>query len=211
MVKPAAERILHATLQMMLLVGGNDGKLPAAGERRRPLFGVVAVFCNYLAAALKAIIVVSQCSEILLSVALAFTKSLAFYLSTMLRLNALFRITLTGVFSPEELHRHGHSQTSRNWSCSSLCGGGGRTMTWLKLVLRAVPALGCCSSVCVTLIQMALSALSSLCREFRPSISAILTLCGCIRALLSTLQTVIGVSTQVTGIVCDVLSFLSSP
>ncbi len=63
MVKPAAEKILYATLQMMLLVGGNDGKLPAAGERRQPLFGVVAVFCNYSAAALKAIIVVSQCSR----------------------------------------------------------------------------------------------------------------------------------------------------
>lgn len=191
--------------------------LPVFGEWRVPLFKAAAAFSNYSAAAIEAIVVVSQCNEILLSVALAFTNSLAFYLSTMLRLNAFLRLTLAGVrLSREELNQHGlssrstwpSSQTSRSSSCSPLRCGGGRSVRWLKSALHGVPALCRCSlSVCRTLIHVALSALRS---DSRPSVSTIRTLCVCIRSLLSTLQTVTGYSAQVLGIVWDVSSLISS-
>lgn len=202
-------------------------KLPtmhAVGEWREPLFRAMAIVCNCSAATLKAIVVVSRCNEILLSITLAFTHSLAFYLSTMLRLNALLRLTLAGVLSSHEelLDRPStncstwpSSQTSRHSSCSPLCCGGGGSVRWSKSALRAVPALCRCSlSVCIavlTLTHVALSALLSLWSDFRPSVSTIRTLCGCIRPLLSTLQTVTGYSTKVLGIVWDMSSLISSP
>lgn len=190
--------------------------LPAVGEWRLPLFRAMAVVCNCSAATLKAIVVVSRCNEILLSITLAFTHSLAFYLSTMLRLNALLRLTLAGVLSShEELLDRPSSQTSRHSSCSPLCCGGGGSVRWLKSALRAVPALCRCSlSVCMavlTLTHVALSALLTLWSDVRPSVSTIRTLCGCIRPLLSTLQTVTGYSTKVLGIIWDMSSLISSP
>ncbi len=148
MLKAAAERVLPEMLQMMVfLVGKPPTVLPGVGEWSVPLFGAAAAFCNYSAAVLKAVIVVSQCNEILLSTALAFTNSLAFYLSTMLRLNAFFRLTLAGViFSREELHQRGLTQTCRTCrssSCSCLCCAGGRTVSWLKSALHAVSAICC--------------------------------------------------------------------
>lgn len=197
---------------MVFLVGKPPTVLPGVGEWSVPLFGAAAAFCNYSAAVLKAVIVVSQCNEILLSTALAFTNSLAFYLSTMLRLNAFFRLTLTGViFSQEELHQRGPTQTCRSSSRSPLCCVGGRTVSRLKSALHAVSAICCCLlSVCMALIHVAPMALSTLCRDFRPRVSTIRTLCGCTRALLSTLQTVTGFCTRILKTVCSVLSLISS-
>lgn len=168
----AAQRMLPELLQMMLLL---DDKLPtilpAVGEWRLSLFRAFAVLSNLSAAALEGVVVVSQCNEILLSIALAFTNSLALYISTMLRLNAFLRRTLAGVLSSrEELDRQGHpscstwppSQSSRSSSCS---------VRWFKSVLCAVPALCRCSrSVCMTLIHAALSALFTLGSDFRPGV-----------------------------------------
>lgn len=188
--------------------------LPAVGEWRLPLFRAMAVVCNCSAATLKAIVVVSRCNEILLSITLSFTHSLAFYLSTMLRLNALLRLTLAGVLSSQEelLDRPStncstwpSTQTSRHSSC----------VRWSKSALRAMPAICRCSlsvfMAVLTLTHVALSALLTLWRDFRPSVSTIRSLCGCIRPLLSTLQTVTGYSTKVLGIVWDMSSLISSP
>lgn len=174
--------------------------LPVVGEWRLYLLRVVAVFCNYSAAALEAVVVVSQCNEILLRIALAFTNSLAFYLSTMLKLNKFLRpMLLAGVlFSREGLDPHRHSscstwassKTFRDNSCSPLCCGGGRTARWLKSALHAVPALR---------------------RHSQFALTTVMTLCGCIRPLLSTLQTVTGYSAQVLGIIWDLSSPISSP
>lgn len=221
----AAQTMLPEILQMMLFVREKlPTMLPVVGEWRLCLLGAAAVFCNYSAAALEALVVVSQCNEILLRVALAFTNGLALYLSTMLRLNAFLRLTLAGALSsPEELDRHGRSSCStwppsrpfRNGSRSPLCCGGGRTAKWFKWVqsaLHAVPALCRCSlSVCKTISTLTCAALSALCSDFRPSVSTVLTLCGCIRPLLSTLHTVTGYSTQVLGVVWDLSSLMSSP
>lgn len=218
----AAQRKLPERLQMMLFVHEKlPTMLPAVVEWRLRLLGAAAVFCNYSAAALEAVVVVSQCNEILLRVALAFTNSLALYLSTMLRLNAILRLTLAGVlFSRGELGQHGRSscstrppsQTFRNDSRSPLCCGGERTAERLKWVRSALPALCRCSlSVCKTISAFIRAALSALCSDFRPSVSTILTLCGCIRPLLSTLHTVTGYSTQVLGVIWDLSSLMSSP
>lgn len=195
--------------------------LPMVGEWRLFLLRAMAVFCNYSAAACEAIVVVSQCNEILLRLALAFTSSLSFYLSTMLRLNALLKLMLAGVlFSQDELNQRGHfscstwpsSRAFRN-SRSPLCCGGGRSVKWnksIRALVHAVPAICQWSwSVCVTilaLVQAALSALSALCRNFRLTVSTIMTLCGCIRPILFTLQTVTGYSTQALSIVWDLSS-----
>lgn len=143
--------------------------LPVDGEWRLPLFRAVAVLCNYSAAALEAIVVVSQCNEIFLSIALAFTNSFALYLSAMLRLNVLLRRTLAGVlFSHDELDQRSScatwpsSQTSGHNGFSPLCcGGGGGSVRWLKSALRGVPALCRCSlSVCMTVLELIHVALS---------------------------------------------------
>ena len=175
----AAQRMLPELLQMMLLL---DEKLPtvlpAVREWRLSLFRAVAVLSNLSAAALEAVVLVSQCNEILLSIALVFTNSLALYISTMLRLNAFLRRTLAGVLSSrEQLDQQGHpscstwpsSQSSRSSSCS---------VRWLKSVLRAVPAL--CHrtwSICMTLIHVALSDLFTLCNNFRSSVFWLHRLC----------------------------------
>lgn len=203
---------------MLQMMRPPDVRLPTMllviGEWRLYLFRAVAIFCNYSAAALEAIIVVSQCNEILLKIALAFTNSLAFYLSTMLRLNTSLRLMLAGVLFSQD-GQHGHSscstwassKTLRNSSCSLLCYGGGRTVSHSESVLHAVPALCRCSmSVCMTIL-----ALLTQCNNFRPRVSAIMTLCGCMRPLLSTLQTVTGYSAQVLGIIWDLSSLFSSP
>lgn len=223
----AAAQTLPEKLQIMPF---NDEKLPTmlavAGEWRPSLSRAVAVFCTSSAAALEAIIVLNDCNEILLNIALGFTKSLVFCLSTMLRLNAFLRLTLAGVLlSHEEPDQHGHSlcfpwsssQTFTTNSCTPLRCGGGRPANRLKSVrslLLAVPAVCRCSlSVCktiLTLINVAQSALSALCRNSRNGVSTIMTLCGCIRPLVSTLQIVTGYSTQVLGIVWDVSSLISS-
>lgn len=150
--------------------------LPVDGEWRLPLFRAVAVLCNYSAAALEAIVVVSQCNEIFLSIALAFTNSFALYLSAMLRLNVLLR-TLAGVlFSHDELDQHSScatwpsSQTSGHNGFSPLCcGGGGGSVRWLKSALRGVPALCRCSlSVCMTVLELIHVALSPVDSVQRP-------------------------------------------
>lgn len=211
-------------LHMMLLLYENlPTMLPMVGEWRLSLFRAMAVFCNYSAVACEAIVVVSQCNEILLKTALAFTSSLTFYLSAMLRLNTFLSLTLAGVlFSREELERRGRfccstwpsSQTIRNNSCSPLlfCGGEG-VVNWLKFaqsVLHAMPVLCKCSlSVCVTtlaLTHVALSGLSALCKNFRLTVSTIMTSCGCIKPILLTLQSVTSYSTQALGIVWDLSS-----
>lgn len=210
----AAQTMLPEMLPMML---SRDVRLPTmvpvVGEWRLYLLRAVAVFCNYSATAIEAIVVVSQCTEMLLRIALAFINSLAFYFSTMLRLNTFLRQTLAGVLFSRE-GRHGHwscstwasSKSFRNNSCSPLSCEGGRTVRWLKSVLHAVPALCRCSlSVCVTIL--ALSAQSS---NSGPT-GSIMTLCGCIRPLLSTLLTVTVYSTQVLGIIWDLSSLTSSP
>lgn len=191
-----AQRMLPEIFQMLLSL---DEKLPAVlpvvGKWRLPLFKAVSAFCNYSAAALEAIVVVSQCSEILLSVALAFTRSLAFYLSTMLRLTAFLRLTLAGALhSREELDQRGRRGCS-TWPSFDSCGGGGGGRTARYLVLHGVPALCRCStSVCKTLL--------SLCSDSTPG--------GSIRPLLSTLQTATSYSTQVLGIIWDLASVISS-
>lgn len=216
----AAQRMLPEILRMMLSLDEKlPTMLPAVRGRRLSLLRAVAVFRNYSAAALETVVAVSRCNEIFLRAALAFTNALAFYLSTMLWLNAFLRLTLAGVLSSrEELDGRGDSglsswpssRTFRNNSCSPVCCGG-RTAKWLKL---ALPAFCRCSlSVCVTvlaLVHVALSALFTLCSDFRPSVSTVLTLCGCIRPLLSTLQTVTTYSTQILGIIWDLSSLMSS-
>lgn len=168
-----------------------------------------------LVRAAAAIFVVSQCSEIFLSVALAFTNSFALCLSALLRLNALLRRTLAGVlFSQVELDRRSGCATwppSQTHGCAPLCcggGGGGGSVRWLKSALRGVPALCRCSlSVCVTvleLVHVALSVLLTPTRDFRPSVATIMLLCGCVRPLLSTLHTVTGYSAKILGTVWDV-------
>ncbi|KAI9527729.1 hypothetical protein NQZ68_027819 [Dissostichus eleginoides] len=90
------------------------------GEWRTFFISAVASFRNYSAAALEDIIVVSQCSEILLKVALAFSNSLPFYLSTLLSLNAFLRLTLAGVvLSRRRQDQHGRSSCS-TWAPSDL-------------------------------------------------------------------------------------------
>lgn len=177
-----------------------------------------AAFYVPSAAALEAIFVFSQYNDILLRMALAFTNILSFYLLTMLRLNSFLGLTLAGVlFSREELEqqrRHSvcstwaSSRTDRN-SCTLLCCGEQRPVTWLKPVLRAVPALCRCSrSVCMSIL-----ALSTYCCIFRPSGSTVRTLCAFIRPLLnlSILQTLTAYSALVLGIVWDLSSLISSP
>lgn len=205
-----AQRMLPEIFQMLLSLDEKlPTMLPVVVKWRLPLFKAVSALCNYSAAALEAVVVVSQCSEILLSVALAFTRTLAFYLSTMLRLNAFLRLTLAGVLhSREELlldqrGRRSCSTWSSYDSCSHLCCGGGGGRTARCLVLHGVPALCRCSlSVCKTLL--------SVCSASKPSVSTFLTLCGSVRPLLSTLQTVTSYSTQVLGIIWDVASVMSS-
>ena len=183
--------------------------LPVVGEWRLSLLRVVAVFYNFPAAAIEAIIVVSQCTEILLRTALAFINSLAFYFSTMLRLNTFLRQTLAGVLFSRE-GRHGHwscstwasSKSFRNNSCSALSCEGGRSERWWKSALHALPAL-CRRSLSVCVTVLALSAQSS---NSGSRGSTIMTVCGCIRKLLSTLLTVTGYSTQVLGIIWDLSS-----
>lgn len=195
---------LHEKLPTMLL---------ADGAWRPPLATAIAVFCSYSAAALEAIFVVSQCSEIFLSIALAFTNTFALYLSALLRLNALLRRTLAGVlFSQVELDRRSGCSarpSSQTHGCSPLCcgGGGEGSVRWLKSALRGVPALCRCSlSVCMTvleLVHVALSVLLTPSSDFRPSVATILLLCGCVRPLLSTLHTVTGYSAKILGVVWD--------
>lgn len=165
--------MLPELLQMMLLL---DEKLPtilpAVGEWRLSLFRAVAVLSNLSAAALEGVVVVSQCNEILLSIALAFTNSLALYISTMLRLNAFLRRTLAGVLSSrEELDRQGHPSCSTWPSSQSSRGSSSCSVRWLKSVLCAVPALCRCSrSICMTLFHVAQSAMFTLCSDFRPGV-----------------------------------------
>lgn len=223
----AGQKMLPEMHMMPFLDEKLPAMLPAVGEWRLSLFRAVDVFCNYSAAAFETIAVISQCNEILLRVALAFTNSLSFYLSTMLRLNSFLRRTLAGVlFSREELDQHGYSscsgwpssQTFRNNRSSPLCCRGERPARWLKSVQSALNALpGLCRrsrSVCVTMLALfhvAPSALLTLCSDLRPSVSTIMTLCGFIRSLLSTLQTVTGYSTKIVGIIWDLPSVTGSP
>lgn len=195
--------------------------LPVVREWGLSLSRAAAVICGYSAAALEAIVVVSQCSEILLSVALLFTNSLAFYLSAMLRLNASVRSTLAGLlFSLEEGYKHGHSSstwlsshTSRNSSCSSQSWGGRgrgrrRAAKCLKMMLKTVPAIWRRSLFICTSIA-ALFTSSPLCSDFRPGNTTMNTLCGCTSRFLSALQTVTSISTQVLGIVWDLSTLIS--
>lgn len=176
-------------------------KLLVVGAWRLFLLRATSVLCNYPAAVCEAIVVVSEYNEILLKAALAFTNSLAFYLSVLLRLNAFLRRTLAGVlFSREDLDQHGRSSCStwpsspalRNNSCSPLLCGGRRSALWLKsvqAVLSAVPKLCRRSwSVCVAIsdvIHVAASVLSAL---GRPSVSTITAVCGCLRTVVTVFQ-----------------------
>lgn len=181
----------------------------------------MAVFCNYAAAALEAIVVVSQCNEILLKIALAFTNGLSFYLSTMLKLNAFFRLTLAGVLpSCDKLDRQGQlscstwplSQTFRQSSCSPVCGGGSTSVKPFLSLLHAVPALCRHSlSVCMTVIHLAPSSLPHLASFITSTVSTIVTLRGCIRPVQSMLLTLTVYSTQVLGIVWDLSLLLNNP
>lgn len=186
--------------------------LPVVIKWRLPLFRAVSALRNYSAAALEAIFVVSQCSEILLNIALALTTSLAFYLSTMLRLNALLRLTLAGVLhSREELDQRGRRSCS-TWpsydSCSHLCGGGGGAggRTARCLVLHGVPALCRCSlSVCKTLL--------SLCNASKPRVSTIRTLESAVqhRQVFVVFLFLLSVCTKRTSLSLSLLSLFLQP
>ncbi|KAM3610260.1 uncharacterized protein V6R79_001505 [Siganus canaliculatus] len=173
--------------------------LPAGEPRRSPFLRAAAFFCDSSAAVLEAVLLLSRCGELLLSMALALAHAFTIYLSAMLRLNTFLRLWLAGVLLS-------HDEAQQRWSCSTWpssqpcrqssscplrCGGGG-ALSWGRLALHTVPALCRCSlSVCVTLwtvIHVAPSALSTLCSDFRPSVS-IWTFCGSIRPLLSSLHT----------------------
>lgn len=177
---------------------------PMLSEWTLPLFKAVLVFCNYSAAAVEAMVVLSCCNEVLLSVALAFTNILACSLSVMLRLNIIFRLMLTAVLTSQEKLPRGtdfsspSSQVSRLDGCSPLCCGAGRSWWRWKPTLCVVPALCLCSlSVWKTglaIIHVAVSALLTLCSSSWPSVYTVLTLCGCIAPLLSTLPTATGYS-----------------
>ncbi|KAK2902280.1 hypothetical protein Q8A73_012026 [Channa argus] len=133
----------------------------------------------------------------------------AFYLSTLLRLNAFLRLTLSGLrFSQEDVDQRRHSccptwPPSRNSVddvCSPLCWGGETSVERVKFVqsiLPAVPTL-CRSarSVCATILAVILVAPSVLCVSFRPSVSTVVMVCGGIRSVLFTLLTVTGYCTQ---------------
>lgn len=145
------------------------------------------------AAALETIVMVSQCSETLLSTALVSTNGLAFCLSVMLRLNASVRSTLARLLiSLEERDKHGHSSCStwlsshtfRRSSCSCQRGGG-RAARSLKIMLKTVPAicrhsLSTCISI-MTLIHAALFTSEALCSDFRSGDPTMKILHGCIR------------------------------
>lgn len=198
-----------------------DENLPVVRKWRLYLLRATAIFCNYSAAVLEAIVVVSQCNEILLKIALAFTNSFAFYLSTMLRLNAFLRLMLAGVLpSREEMDQHGQlncstwpsSRTFRYSSCSPLCCAEGTSGKSVQSLLHAVLALCRRSpSICMTVIRLAPSAVPPPRSNITSTVSTIVTLCRCIRPVLSTLQTLTVNSTQVLGIVWDLSSLLNSP
>ncbi|KAK5871553.1 hypothetical protein PBY51_004430 [Eleginops maclovinus] len=158
--------------------------LLVVGEWRSFPFRWVAMFRNSSVAALEHIIVVNQCIEILLRVALAFTNSLAIYLSILLKLNAFLRLGLAGVLDGRDQHGRSScstwasSKTFSNTSCC-LCSGGGSAVLWLKSALHAVPAL-CRRSRSVSMTLLALAPQRS---NLRPS--AIMALCGCIKSLLT--------------------------
>lgn len=147
---------------------------PMLSEWILPLFKAMLVFCNYSAAAVEAMVVVSCCNEVLLSVALAFTNIFACGLSVMLRLNIIFRLMLTAVLTSQEKLPRGmdfssspSSQVSKLDSRSPVCCGAGRGWWRWKPTLCVVPALCLCSlSVWKTgmaLIHVAVSTLLTLC------------------------------------------------
>lgn len=165
--------------------------LPVVGEWRLTFFRAMATFSDYSAATLEAIAAVCLCNEIFLSISLALTKTLVFYLSAMLKLNALLRLMLAEVLLSQELDQCSSCTTSPSSQTSRLNSrGGGRCTRWWKLALHVLPVfcrLSCC--VCtnvLALLHLVPSALLTLSRDFRPSICTILTMCGSIRPLLST-------------------------
>ncbi|TNN55581.1 hypothetical protein EYF80_034178 [Liparis tanakae] len=209
----AAQRTLRTMFSL-------DGRLPTRllvlGAWRLHLLSAVAILCNYSVAALEALVVVSHCNEILLRIALAFTKSVAFYLSSMLRLNAFLRLTLAGVLSSRggpDRRRHStcstcaSSNTVGNDSSSPSCSGGGRAARWLTSALHATPALCRCSRS----VGAVVSSMSAWRGRFSSTVSTLRTLCRCVRPLLSTFQVGIGYSAQVLGIVWDLSSLISKP
>jgi len=143
---------------------------------RRFLLGAAATFSHYSAAACEAIILISLSNEILLKAALVFTKSLALYLSIMLKLNAFLRLTMAGVLSSLEDSDRGACSSCSTWpssqrpgnnSCSSLCCGGRRAVRWWKSVQAAMCVLpAICQhslSVCVTILFLGHSVLTARC------------------------------------------------
>lgn len=171
--------------------------LPVVGGWRLPLLRAVAVFCTCSTAACEAIVVISQCAEILLRSALALTNSVSLYLSTMLRLNALLRLALAGaLFAREEPDQRRRSSCSTRplshtfgeSCCSPLCWGEGASVERLRSVLHAVPtACRSARSACAATLALVHVVASLLCGDFRPTVSTMLTLCSCVRPVLFTL------------------------
>lgn len=198
---------------MCSLDGRPPTRLLLLGAWRLHVLSAVAILRNYSVAALEALVVVSRCNEILLRIALAFTRSIAFYLSSMLRLNAFLRLTLAGVLfsrgGPDQPRRSAcaSSKTARNNSSSPLCFGGGPAARWLTAALHATPALCRCSRA----VGAAVSSLSTWRGRVSSTVSTVRTLCRCIRPLLSTFRVGIGYSAQVLGIVWDLSSLVSKP
>lgn len=210
--------MLPLMLQMMLFL---DDKLPVVRDCRLGLLRAAALFCSCSTATFEAAVVVSLCTETLLKAALALTHTVAFSLSTMLRLNAFLRLTLACVLpSQEKLNPHGHLSSS-TWPSSQtfsilslLCCGGRMSMNWFMSVQSVLPAL--CQgllTVCPTvsaLIHLASTALSPLCRHIRTAVTSIVILCGCVRLLISALKTLTVYSAKVLCIVWDLSLLLNS-
>ena len=175
--------------------------LPVLGEWRLTFFRAVTTFFEYSAATLETIAAVCLYNEIFLRFALALTNTLAFYLSAMLRLNALLRLMLAEVLLSQELDRP--SPSSRTSRLNSR--GGGRCRRWWKLVRHVLPVFcrlswWACTNVLV-LLPLVPTALLTLSRDFRPSMCTSLTMCGFIRLLLSSSWTGTAYSTKLLGVI----------
>ena len=169
---------------------------PMMGEWRVVLQRSMTVLSGYSLAACQVIIAVCTFLEIFLETALDLTNIFALYLSVMLKMNVLIWLMLAGILLDQcgcsSCSTWPSSQTSRNNSCSPLCGQrrAAQRLKSVKAVLCVLPTICQLSlSACVTilpLVHVALSILSALFSNFRPIISSITASWGSNRPLLST-------------------------